>query len=76
MYIEMNEKVERISRLVYTIFVEASMAGLLIPPLLITLVNYFVYDLNEESYFLPTPVMYVVEPRWSHLHIKLHSMNL
>lgn len=47
------------SKLVYSIFVEASIAGLVIPPIIITLVNYFVYDLKEESYSLPTPVMYV-----------------
>lgn len=58
---ELNEKIERMSKLVYSIFVEASLVGLVIPPLLITLVNYFVYDLSEESYFLPTPVMYVTD---------------
>lgn len=62
-YNEMNEKIERISKLVYTIFVEASIVGLVLPPLLITLVNYFIYDLKDESYFLPTPVKYVVQYR-------------
>lgn len=61
MYMELTEKIERMSKLVYSIFVEASLVGLVIPPLLITLVNYFVYDLSEESYFLPTPVMYVTD---------------
>lgn len=59
MYMELTEKIERMSKLVYTIFVEASLAGLITPPMLITLVNYFIYDLNDESYHLPTPVMYV-----------------
>lgn len=59
MYVELNEKIERMSKHVYSIFVEASLVGLVMPPLLITLVNYFIYDLSEESYFLPTPVMYV-----------------
>lgn len=61
MYNEMNEKIERISKLVYSIFVEASIAGLVVPPLLITLVNYFIYDLKEDSYFLPTPVLYAID---------------
>lgn len=58
MYLELNEKIERMSKFVYTIFVEASVAGLLIPTMLITLVNYFVYDLKDDSYALPTPVVY------------------
>lgn len=59
MYLELNEKIERMSKVVYSIFVEASVVGLLLPPLLITLVNYFIYDLKSESFALPTPVMYV-----------------
>lgn len=75
MYTELNEKLERMSKFVYTVFVEASLAGLIIPPLLITLVNYFIYDLSEESYFLPTPVMYVREisfQTWFDWEKKLH----
>lgn len=36
-----------------------SAVGTIAPALLLTVVNYFVYDLGDDSYFLPFPVMYV-----------------
>lgn len=72
MYNEINEKIERTSKLVYTIFVEASIVGLIVPPIIITLVNYFIYDLKEQSYFLPTPVMYVIN---RYVYINLVNFN-
>lgn len=58
-YVKVNEKIERGSKIIYCILPEISFAGVVIPPLLITSVNYFIYDLKDESYLLPFPVMYV-----------------
>lgn len=42
----------------YFIMAKMSVVGTVLPALMLTLVNYFVYDLRDESYFLPFPVMY------------------
>lgn len=59
MYIKVNERIEQWNKIIYCISAEISCAGVVLPPLLITSVNYFIYDLKEESYLLPFPVMYV-----------------
>lgn len=57
-YNELNEKIERISQLIYTLFVKITPAGIVLPGLFITLTNYFVYDLKEDSYYFTFPIMY------------------
>lgn len=59
MYIKLNERIERIFKLLHFLFVEMSIVGVVLPAALITIVNYFVYNLGDESWFLPCPAMYV-----------------
>ena len=58
LYIESNEKVEKFYESYQFAIVKLTYASLLLPPMLITTVNYFIYDLKDESYFLGIPVMY------------------
>lgn len=56
-YIKVNEKIELWNKIIYCMLPEISFVGVVSPPMLITFVNYFFYDLKEDSYFLPFPVM-------------------
>lgn len=58
-YKEMIEKIERMSRIFcYALIITL---GFLMPPaLLFTAVNYLIYDLQEESFYLLYPILYVL----------------
>lgn len=55
----LNEKIERISKLIYFLVVKLTTLGVLLPALFITLINYFIYDLKDDSYYLSFPIAYV-----------------
>lgn len=57
LYTQTNQDIEKVCEIIYLIMTKLSVAGTILPPLLLTAVNYFVYDLHDESYFLPFPVM-------------------
>lgn len=59
MYIELNDKIERIFKLLHFLFVEMSIIGVVLPAAVITIINFYVYNLGDESFFLPCPAMYV-----------------
>lgn len=59
MYIELNEKIEQMSRLLYVVTVKLTIPGSILPAVFITAINYFLYDLGDESFFSPFFVMYV-----------------
>lgn len=56
---KLNEKIERISKLIYFILVKLTPVGIILPALQITLINYFIHDLKDDSYFLSFQIMYV-----------------
>lgn len=49
-YTALVERIERICELIYTFSVKWSTASVMISPLLVASVNYFVYDLGDESF--------------------------
>lgn len=53
LYIGIIERIERMSQRFYFIAVKISFVGLMIPPLLSSYTNYFLYDLKEASFQLP-----------------------
>lgn len=59
-YSELNEKIEQISKLL-PYFVKLSVAGIALLSSFLTAFNYFVYDLGNDSYYLPCQIMYVLE---------------
>lgn len=59
MYVQLIEKIERMSRLVDFFTVKFTSPGIVIPAFFVTLINFFVYDYGDDSYFLPFRVMYV-----------------
>lgn len=59
MYTELNEKIEQITKWIY-IGIQVSIVSTVLPPLLQSLTNYFIYDLHDES-FQEIQMMYVFE---------------
>lgn len=57
MYVKTTERIERMFRSLDIFLVKLSFVGVLIPPLLNTAVNYFVYDMGDESFLMPRPMM-------------------
>lgn len=58
MYREMIEQIEKGTKLARFALVNLTGPGTILPALLVTLGNYFVYGLGDDSFFLPCPVMY------------------
>ena len=63
-YSEMSAKIERISQFYYFFLVKFSIPCTLFPSLVITIINYYVYDLGDEAFFLPSPIVYVFWINW------------
>lgn len=61
MYNALNARIERMSRVIYFILVKVSMIGIVLPALLITAINFWFLDLGDESFFVPSQVMYVLK---------------
>lgn len=58
-YSELSGKIEKFSKWAYFCLVYANVIGILIPPSLLSFVNYYIYDLGDESFELVSPIMYV-----------------
>lgn len=58
-YSELNKKIELLSEIYYFFVVKLTMPGVVLPSFLLTIINYFVYNLDADSYFLPIPIVYV-----------------
>lgn len=50
MYTEMNNKIERFSKLVYFLMAKLTMIAAIVPPAIKTYVNYYVNNLGDESF--------------------------
>lgn len=57
MYNQMNDKIEQMTQILSFVMLKLSLAGFSIPILAVTIGNYFLYDLGEESYILPCPML-------------------
>lgn len=58
-YDESAKKIEHMFRLIDMIVVKVSVFGMMIPPLINSIINYYVYDLQDESFLIPRPMMCV-----------------
>ena len=59
----MTEKMDKMSTWVYFILAKLTFPIFVTSNLLLTAVNYFILDLGEDSYFLPSPILYVLLER-------------
>lgn len=56
-FTKMNETIEHATKLYEFFLVKISVPGVSLPPLLMTIINCFVYHLGDESYNLPFPIL-------------------
>lgn len=56
-YAKLNEKIEFTSKLIHLLFTRIAVTIVQLPVLIITLFNYYINDLKEDSYLLAFPMM-------------------
>lgn len=59
-FIELHEKIERLCGLVAFSLVKISAPLFILPNLIVTISNYFMSNLGDESFLLPSPISYVI----------------
>lgn len=59
-YSQLNDRIERMSKIVNFATIKLSLFGFMVPALFVTLANYFIYDLSDDSFRLPSPMMWVL----------------
>lgn len=57
MYKELSEKIEYVNKVVHFCLTRLTVVGVVQPALFVTMVNFFIYDLGRDSFYLPFPVM-------------------
>lgn len=55
---EVDQTIERVSKF-FDVAFKLTSYGLVVPSLIVTFVNYFIYGLGSESYYLSWPMWYV-----------------
>lgn len=81
LYTELNDKIESASEWSLFILVKTVFAGTVLPLLYVCSMNFYVYDLGEDSFYLPWPMLWVPTafPRNTHIklkHITIHFSRL
>lgn len=61
MYTIINGKIEKSTELLSEIMIKIVIPMGLLPPIISTIVNYCYFDLGNESFIMPCPMMYVSE---------------
>lgn len=56
-YHAMNKKIEKMSKLVELLLLKINIPAVMLPVAAISLINYYIYNLGEESFSLPCPLM-------------------
>lgn len=56
-YNKLNVKIERMSEFFHFILTKLTIIGIMTPSLIITIDNYFIYDLGDESYYISCPML-------------------
>lgn len=69
-YFEMEVNMDKMANWTYVGFTKLTFPTFVISNLLLTAVNYFILDMGSESYFLPSPILYV------HNFIEFISLNI
>ena len=59
-YDELSEKIEQMSKVVDLIILKLTYFGTILSALFSTIINHFVYNLDDESFILPILAMYVL----------------
>lgn len=65
-YVDLNARIERMSEIIRCLLVTITLIGVVLPPPIITGINYFIYDMGDESYFLTLRLLSVTLKLKSH----------
>lgn len=60
MYIALNRKIDRMYEILVIVVAKIPIAAYAPFAVVLALINYFVFDLGAESYYLPAPMLYVL----------------
>ena len=55
-FVQLNEKIEFVSKSIHLVFTRLAIISVQLPAVAITLINYYVNDLNKESYIMCFPM--------------------
>lgn len=75
-YLKLNATIEKISQILHFGFVFITDIAVVAPFLIITIVNYTIYDQGDESFFLPFPTMYVFPCMYSTCYHALETISI
>lgn len=53
----LNDRIDKMSNVLYFVAMELSTIGLMLPALIVTFFNFFIYGLSDESLHLPYSAM-------------------
>lgn len=56
-YIAINEQIEQITQWAYLFSMAVSFGGCGLCAVLATYINYYIFDLKDDSFLVPTPLM-------------------
>lgn len=59
--------------MIHFFLTKITVGGVVIPALIVTTINYFIYDLKDESYVLSCPAMYV---RWKYFTFLIDNLSV
>lgn len=58
-YTELNANIELATKWCHILLVNVDLVGVIVPPFLVSYVNYFIFDRGDEAFMLSWPLMYV-----------------
>lgn len=56
-YFDVNRKIERMSEIMYFVYIQFTLLAIITSRLITTIANYYIYQLDDESFTLPMPIM-------------------
>lgn len=56
---DVSDRIERMSKFFHFVLTKLTLVGVVAPSAIMTVYNYYINDLGEESFYLPVSVMYV-----------------
>lgn len=56
-YVKMGETIELTSKWCHFILAQLSAVGVVLPLILVSFINYFIFHMGDESFILPFPIL-------------------
>lgn len=75
-YVALNQQMEFIFEILYFLCVNLTANGVTLLQISITIINYFAFDLKEQSYYLNFPVMLVLINSWTNCSVEIVTVSI